>query len=69
MDIRIQCLCMDTADPARIARFWESALGWRRTWQEEDQVCLEPPQGSPEDGIAADLLFLKVPARSASGRG
>jgi predicted enzyme related to lactoylglutathione lyase len=61
MDIRIQCLCIDTADPARIASFWESALGWRRTWEEEDQVCLEPPEGSPEDGIAPDLIFLKVP--------
>jgi catechol 2,3-dioxygenase-like lactoylglutathione lyase family enzyme len=61
MDIRIQCLCIDTADPARIASFWESALGWRRTWEEEGQVCLEPPEGSPEDGIAPDLIFLKVP--------
>ena len=49
MEIRIQCLCIDTADPARIASFWESALGWRRTFEEEDQVCLEPPVGSPED--------------------
>jgi catechol 2,3-dioxygenase-like lactoylglutathione lyase family enzyme len=61
MEIRIQCLCIDTPDPARIARFWESALGWRRTWEEEDQVCLEPPEGRPEDGIAPDLVFLKVP--------
>jgi len=36
-------------------------LGWRRTWEEEDQVCIEPPEGSPEDGIAPDLIFLKVP--------
>ena len=61
MGIRIQCLCIDAADPARIAGCWESALGWRRTWQEEDQVCLEPPAGSPEDGIVPDLVFLKVP--------
>jgi len=61
VELRIQCLCIDTADPARIASFWESALGWRRTWQEENQVCLEPPEGSPEDGIAPDLIFLKVP--------
>jgi predicted enzyme related to lactoylglutathione lyase len=61
MDIRIQCLCIDTADPAKIASFWESALGWRRTWEEEDQVCLEPPEGSREDGIVPDLIFLKVP--------
>ena len=63
MDIRIQCLCIDTGDPARIASFWQSALGWRRTFEEEDQVILEPPEGSPEDGIVPDLLFLKVPER------
>jgi catechol 2,3-dioxygenase-like lactoylglutathione lyase family enzyme len=61
MSLRIQCLCFDTADPAKLAAFWESALGWRRTHDEEDQVVLEPPAGSREDGIAPDLLFLKVP--------
>ena len=61
MELRIQCLCIDATDPARIASFWEAALGWRRTWEEQDQVCLEPPEGSPEDGIAPDLIFLKVP--------
>ena len=24
-------------------------------------MCLEPPEGSPEDGIVPDLLFLRVP--------
>ena len=61
MDIRIQCLCIDTTDPANAARFWEAALGWRRTFDEVDQIVLEPPEGSPEDGIAPDLLFLRVP--------
>jgi catechol 2,3-dioxygenase-like lactoylglutathione lyase family enzyme len=61
MDIRIQCLCVDTTDPAKIAAFWEAALGWRRTWEEDDQIVLEPPEGSPEDGVAPDLLFLRVP--------
>ena len=61
MDIRIQCLCIDSADPRRIASFWEEALGWRRTFDEPDQVALEPPAGSPEEGVAPDLLFLRVP--------
>ena len=26
MNIRIQCLCIDTGDPARIASFWQAAL-------------------------------------------
>ena len=61
MGIRIQCLCIDTADPAKIASFWQAALGWRRTHEEDGEVVLEPPAGSPEDGVAPDLLFLKVP--------
>lgn len=61
MDIRIQCLCIDTTDPARLATFWQAALGWRRTYASDDEVVLEPPEGSPEDGVAPDLLFLRVP--------
>jgi catechol 2,3-dioxygenase-like lactoylglutathione lyase family enzyme len=61
VDLRIQCLCVDTRNPAKIASFWQAALGWRRTFDEVDQVVLEPPAGSPEDGVAPDLLFLRVP--------
>jgi catechol 2,3-dioxygenase-like lactoylglutathione lyase family enzyme len=61
MGLRLQCICVDTTDPARIARFWQGALGWRRTYDEPDQVVLEPPAGTPEDGISPDLLFLRVP--------
>jgi Glyoxalase-like domain len=61
MDIRIQCLCIDSPDPGKIAAFWADALAWRRTWDEPDQVCLEPPAGSAEDGVSPDLLFLRVP--------
>ena len=65
MDLRIQCLCIDTADPAGLAGFWQAALGWRRTHEEDDVVILEPPAGSPEDGVAPDLLFLRVPEDKA----
>lgn len=69
MNIRIQCLCIDSADPAKTASFWQSALGWRRTFDSQDEVILEPPEGSPEDGIVPDLLFLRVPeGKSAKNR-
>ena len=61
MSLRIQCLCIDTTDPAGLATFWEQALGWRRTFDEPDEVVLEPAEGSREDGVVPDLLFLKVP--------
>jgi hypothetical protein len=65
MDLRIQCLCIDTRDPAALASFWQSALGWRRTHEGDDEVVLEPPAGSPEDGIVPDLVFLRVPEKRA----
>ena len=65
MSIRIQCLCIDTTDPARLAGFWQEALGWRRTYEADHEIVLEPPEGSAEDGIAPDLLFLHVPEQVA----
>ena len=60
MTLRIQCLTIDTAEPIRLARFWQSALGWRITHDTAAEVVLEPPNGSPEDGVAPDLVFLRV---------
>jgi catechol 2,3-dioxygenase-like lactoylglutathione lyase family enzyme len=59
--LRIQCLDIDAQDPRAIAGFWEAALGWRRTYDEPNEVVLEPPAGSPEDSVVPDLLFLQVP--------
>jgi predicted enzyme related to lactoylglutathione lyase len=64
MTLRIQCLCIDTADPAGLAAFWQSVLGWRMSG-EGNEVVLEPPEGSKEDGVAPDLLFLRVPEDKA----
>ena len=47
------------------AGFWAAALGWRRTYDTDDEVVLEPREGSPEDGVAPDLLFVKVPEAKA----
>jgi len=59
--LRWQCVCFDAADPRAVATFWREALGWRRTYDSDDEVVLEPPEGSPEDGVSPDILFLKVP--------
>lgn len=63
MNLRIQALSIDSTDPAVPASFWEKALGWRRTFQDGDEIVLEPPAGSPQDGISPDLLFARVPER------
>ena len=63
MNLRIQALSIDSTNPKVPADFWEKALGWRRTFEAEDEIALEPPAGSAADGICPDLLFLKVPER------
>jgi predicted enzyme related to lactoylglutathione lyase len=60
MSIRVQTINFDAADPAALSRWWAEVLGWRITYEEPDEVVLEPPAGSPEDGVAADILFVKV---------
>jgi hypothetical protein len=61
-DLRIQALGIDSGNPDGIARFWEAALGWRRTYDSEEEVVLEPPAG---DLVGVDVLFLKVPEGKA----
>jgi hypothetical protein len=64
--INIQCVCIDARDPGAQARWWAEALGWRITHEEPDEYVLEPPVGSPQDGVAPDLLFLRVPEDKAT---
>jgi hypothetical protein len=61
VSLRIQCVCVDSRHPDTLATFWAAVLGWRRTYESPDEVVLEPPAGSPEDGVSPDLLFVKVP--------
>jgi hypothetical protein len=61
MGLRWQCICIDSTDPAPLARWWADLLGWRITEEDDDEVVLEPPKGSKEDGVSPDILFLKVP--------
>jgi hypothetical protein len=61
MGLRWQSTVVDAVDPIPLARWWAALLGWRITHQDQDEVVLEPPAGSPEDGTTPDLLFLRVP--------
>jgi hypothetical protein len=61
MGLRWQAICIDTTDPVPLARWWAELLGWRLTHQDDDEVVLEPPAGSPEDGVSPGILFLRVP--------
>ena len=69
MSLRWQCLVVDSVDPVPLARWWADLLGWRITFEEPHEAVLEPPEGSPEDGVSPDLLFVQVPeAKRAKNR-
>ena len=61
LGIRVQCVVVDARDPRAQARFWAQALGWRITHDDDDESVLEPPEGSPANDVAPDILFVKVP--------
>ena len=61
MDIRIQCIVVDSVEPAPLAAFWASALGWRVTFENELESVVEPPEGSGLEDVVPDLLFVRNP--------
>jgi hypothetical protein len=61
VDIRIQCVVVDSHDCERLATFWSEALGWRITYRSESEWAIEPPEGDPAVDVAPDILFVKVP--------
>ncbi|HEY5092248.1 MAG TPA: VOC family protein [Acidimicrobiales bacterium] len=61
MSLRLQNISVDCRNAENLAGFWRDALGWRITSVEPEEVVLEPPVGSPEEGLVPDILFLLVP--------
>jgi hypothetical protein len=57
MSVFVDWLAIDCADPAALARFWMTALGYVVDESDDpDEVQIVPP-----DGRGLRLLFLKVP--------
>ncbi|TDE30904.1 VOC family protein [Nonomuraea mesophila] len=65
MGLRIGALVVDSRDPGRLARFWAEALDWVIVRDEDPEWVVEPPEGSREDCVVPDLLFIKVPESKA----
>jgi hypothetical protein len=61
MGLRIQALIVHCLDPGRLAEFWAEALGWRITGRDDPEWVVEPLDGSREDCVVPDLLFIRVP--------
>jgi hypothetical protein len=50
----------------KAGEFWQAALGWRRTYEGNGDVILEPLAGSPDDGVVRNLLFQPVGEEKAT---
>jgi hypothetical protein len=61
MGLRMQAVIVNCHDPGRLAEFWAGVLGWRITITGDPEWGIEPPEGSREDSVVPDLLFLQVP--------
>lgn len=63
MPTRLVHLVVDSADPARLARFWAAALGWEIAAEEPAEVVVWPAGFSYPGAAALPLVF--VPVREA----
>jgi hypothetical protein len=57
MATRLVSVVVDANDLVGASRWWASALGWRVVFEADDEVAIEPPEGSP----GLDLVFVLVP--------
>jgi predicted enzyme related to lactoylglutathione lyase len=56
MGSSVYCVTIDCAEPRALARFWAQVLDYDKTFEEDDEVAIEP-----RDGSGNALLFIKVP--------
>jgi predicted enzyme related to lactoylglutathione lyase len=61
MDIKIHSLVVDSHDNERLARFWSAVLGWRITYESEDEWVIEPAEESDDADVIPEILFVKTP--------
>jgi hypothetical protein len=60
MSLRWSCVGIDTPDPSGLARWWAELLGWRITYEDDDEVVLEPPPDTPGASAMPDISFFRV---------
>lgn len=66
MPTRLVHLVVDAADPAGLARFWSGALAWPVTFEEPDEVVIEPPDDDRAQAGQVPLVFVSVPEPKTS---
>ncbi len=64
MGSSVFCVTIDCSDASKLAAFWEEVLDYKRTFEDGDEVVIEP-----RDGSGNALLFGEVPdAKSVKNR-
>ncbi len=61
MSSRLDSLCFDARDPARLARFWAGVLGWEVNDDLPDEIELRPTDGTR---FTLDFLAVAEPTRT-----
>ena len=65
MASRLYSVVIDCADPSSLGRWWADVLSWKVTYEEPDEIVVEPPDGERLPG----LVFVPVPeAKSVKNR-
>jgi len=57
MPTRLECVVVDAADPAALARWWAGALDWTVTVERPEETAVEPPAPA---GLGVPLVFVPV---------
>ena len=65
MSTHLVSVVIDAADPAALARWWSTALGWPISLEEDGEVVVEPLGTDLEDRVPA-LVFVPVPTTKAA---
>jgi len=60
MPTRLVHLVVDAVDPGGLARFWSAALEWPVTFEEPDEVVIEPHDDDPAQAGQLPLVFVPV---------
>jgi hypothetical protein len=60
MPTRLAHLVIDAADPPALALFWSAALDWPVTYEDADEVIVEPPADDPAQAGQLPLVFVPV---------
>lgn len=60
MSTRLTNVVIDAADLTAIGRFWSAALGWEITYEQPDELVVEPGEDA-DQGFGIALVFVPVP--------